>query len=83
VVTDCDLTATCPAGRLWKALALQPVDREGLLDFYQRFGFKTWRKELEPSLGLPSLAAVAWAVRRRRRPAPAASARWHAATKRC
>ena len=25
-------------------VALQPVDQPGLLDFYQRYGFKAWRK---------------------------------------
>ena len=51
VVTDCDL-ATHLAG--WpgvEALAMQAVDDTGLLDFYQRFGFKAWRKELETNLG--------------------------------
>ena len=27
------------------------ADRAGLLDFYQRYGFRSWRKELEESLG--------------------------------
>jgi DNA polymerase I len=50
VVTDCDLAAHLPGwpteGAL-DALALREVDRDGLLGFYDRFGFKTWRKELE------------------------------------
>ena len=29
------------------ALALREIDREGLLAFYTRNGFKTWRRELE------------------------------------
>ena len=29
------------------ALALREVDRQGLLDFFVRYGFRTWRKELE------------------------------------
>jgi DNA polymerase I len=50
VVTDCDLSAHLagwPAEQALDALALREVDRAGLLAFYERFGFKTWRKELE------------------------------------
>ena len=37
-----------------RALGAQhEVDREGLLAFYQRYGFRSWRKELEESLGRP------------------------------
>ncbi len=66
VVTDCDLSAQVPAWPSLDALALQDVQREGLLEFYARFGFKTWRKSLEDSLGavasadpLPAAAAPA------------------------
>ena len=34
---------------LFLALALREVDRTGLLDFYVRYGFKTFRRELEES----------------------------------
>jgi DNA polymerase-1 len=54
VVTDFDLTGHVPGWPALEALALRDVDREGLLGFYQRYGFKSWRKELEASLGLPS-----------------------------
>ena len=47
VVTDCDLSADVPGYPSLDALALQPVNRDGLLDFYARFGFKTWKKDLE------------------------------------
>jgi DNA polymerase-1 len=47
VVTDCDLAGQVPGFPSLDALALQPVDRDGLLDFYTRFGFKSWKKELE------------------------------------
>ncbi len=57
VVTDCDLAAHVPGWPAVEALALKPVDREGLLDFYQRYGFKAWRKELEAELGLGSSSA--------------------------
>ena len=58
VVTDCDLSAHIAGWPAVEALALQPVDREGLLDFYQRYGFKAWRKELEAELGVGASVAV-------------------------
>ncbi len=51
VVTDCDLAGQVDGWPGLDALALREVDREGLLHFYQRFGFRTWRKELEQQLG--------------------------------
>jgi DNA polymerase-1 len=54
VVTDFDLTGHVPGWPALEALALREENREGLLGFYQRYGFKTWRKELESSLGLPA-----------------------------
>jgi DNA polymerase-1 len=47
VVTDCDLAADVPGFPSLDALALKPVDRDGLLDFFGRFGFKTWKRDLE------------------------------------
>lgn len=47
VVTDCDLAADIPGFPSLDALALKPVDRDGLLDFYGRYGFKTWKRDLE------------------------------------
>ncbi len=47
VVTDCDLLGQVDGWPALEALALRPEDRPGLLDFYQRYGFRTWRKELE------------------------------------
>ncbi|MEO5733036.1 MAG: 5'-3' exonuclease H3TH domain-containing protein, partial [Rubrivivax sp.] len=47
VRTDCDLAEQVPGWPGLDALALRPVDRKGLLDFYTRYGFKTWRVELE------------------------------------
>ena len=52
VVTDCDLAGHVPGWPAVESLALKPVDQPGLLDFYQRYGFKAWRKELEADLGL-------------------------------
>ena len=59
VVTDCDLAAHLPGWPGVEGLALRPVDEAGLLDFYQRFGFKAWRKELEISLGITAPAGAA------------------------
>ncbi|MFM8900619.1 MAG: DNA polymerase I [Burkholderiales bacterium] len=52
VVTDCDLNGHVPAWPDLNALALQPEKREELLSFYERFGFKTWKRELESALGV-------------------------------
>jgi hypothetical protein len=43
VVTDCDLAGHVPGWPALEGAGAAPVDREGLLDFYERFGFKTWR----------------------------------------
>jgi DNA polymerase I len=47
VATDCDLAGHVPQWPALDALALAPVDRAGLLDFYNRYGFKAFRRELE------------------------------------
>ena len=59
VVTDCDLADHLPGWPGVEKLALQPVDEAGLLAFYQRYGFKAWRKELETELGIAVPAASA------------------------
>ena len=51
VLTDCDLTGHVEGWPALEALALREVDRAGVLDFFQRYGFRTWRKELEEALG--------------------------------
>lgn len=51
VVTDCDLGGHVAGWPSLDALALREVDRPGLLDFFQRYGFGAWRKELEAALG--------------------------------
>ncbi len=45
---DCDLSGHVPAWPALDALALKEVDTDGLRDFYARYGFKTWLKELSP-----------------------------------
>jgi len=59
VMTDCDLKEHVPGWPALDALALRPPQREALLDFYIRYGFKAWRKELEDSLGIIAAATVA------------------------
>jgi DNA polymerase-1 len=59
VVTDCDLSAHVPGWPMLEALALREPDRAGLLDFFTRHGFRTWRRELEESLGVaPAVASL-------------------------
>ncbi|MCM5677953.1 DNA polymerase I [Schlegelella sp. S2-27] len=57
VVTDCDLAGHVLGWPGLDALQFKEVDRHGLLDFYARFGFKTWKRELEESLGVTAAPA--------------------------
>ena len=57
VRTDCDLSGQVPGWPALEALALREVDQPGLLDFFTRYGFRTWRKELEEAA--PGDVAVA------------------------
>jgi len=54
VLTDCDLTEHVPGYPSLDALALKPVDSAGLLAFYERFSFKSWKKELEAPAAAPA-----------------------------
>ena len=47
VVTDCDLAAHVPGWPTLDTLALRAVDAAGLQNFYRRYGFKTWLREME------------------------------------
>ena len=51
VKTDCDLAGHVPGWPAIEALALQPVDAAGLLDFFQRYGLRSFKRELEAELG--------------------------------
>ncbi|MBK8864150.1 MAG: DNA polymerase I [Betaproteobacteria bacterium] len=65
VLTDCDLAGHVPGWPALDALALREVDKPALLDFYKRYDFRSWRRELEQSLGVQtgtSPAAVATAT---------------------
>ncbi len=53
VVTDCDLGGHVPGWPGLDALVLRGVDEAGLLDFYTRLGFRTWKRELQSGLGGP------------------------------
>lgn len=70
VATDCDLAPHVANWPSLDALALADVDRAALLDFYARYGFKSFRRELEES-GAPAPAAATPAVARPPSPAPA------------
>ena len=50
VVTDCDLGPHLAGWPGLEGLAMAAVNQQGLLDFYQRFGFKAWRRDLEAEL---------------------------------
>ena len=51
VLTDCDLSDHVSGWPDFAALALAGVDAGGLLGFYERFGFKTLKRELETAAG--------------------------------
>ncbi len=50
VVTDCDLNGHVMDWPQFESLALRDVDRAGLLAFYDRYGFKAFKRELEAEL---------------------------------
>ena len=50
VRTDCDLSGHVPGWPGLDALALRELDQPGLLDFFVRYGFRSWRKELEDAV---------------------------------
>lgn len=50
VVTDCDLAGHVMDWPEFRSLALRDVDREALLAFYERYGFKSLKRELENEL---------------------------------
>ncbi len=58
VVTDCDLGPFLEGWPGVESLAMRAVDQAGLLAFYQRYGFRAWRKELEAASGAKSGVAV-------------------------
>jgi DNA polymerase-1 len=59
VVCDSDLSAHVSGYPSLDSLALRAPDREALIGFYGRYGFKGWKKELEESLGIATPAMPA------------------------
>jgi len=57
VLTDCDLAAHIDGWPGLDALALRDVDKPALHDFYQRFGFRTWLRDLDSAAGAAPSAA--------------------------
>ncbi|MDO9314303.1 MAG: DNA polymerase I [Burkholderiaceae bacterium] len=53
---DCDLADHVPGWPGLDALALKDADRAALRDFYARYGFKTWLRDIEASLGVSASA---------------------------
>jgi DNA polymerase-1 len=63
VVTDCDLAGHVEGWPSLDALVMREPDRDGLLRFYERYGFRTLKKELEASRGgAPAPAPLAQAA---------------------
>ncbi len=62
VRTDCDLASHLHGWPALDALVLQPVDREALFAFYNRFGFKSLKRELEDALAAAGRAPPAAAA---------------------
>ncbi len=52
ILTDCDLASVVSGWPSLDALVMKQVHREGLIEFYIRYGFRAWRRELETALGL-------------------------------
>jgi DNA polymerase-1 len=73
VKIDCDLGAHIAGWPDLATLALRPVDRPGMLDFYTRYGFRSWRRELEADLKAAPAAAAAPASTTDQPPAAAAA----------
>ena len=57
VKTDCELAEHVAGWPSFDSLTLRPVDKEPLLAFYNRFGFKTMKRELEESMNASAPAA--------------------------
>ncbi|NRF70918.1 DNA polymerase I [Aquincola sp. S2] len=64
VVTDCELANHIAGWPAIENLSLREVNREALLDFFERYGFKAWRRELESALGRGSAEAAKATVAR-------------------
>ena len=76
VDTDCDLGGHVPGWPALDGLHFEAMDRAGLLDFFERYGLRTFRKELlgaEGSPPAPGIDAGAAGAAPTTAPPPAAS----------
>ncbi len=53
VATDCDLSAHVPGWPRFESLALAPPDAQQLRTLYDRYDFKSFKRELESASGTP------------------------------
>ncbi len=53
VSTDCDLSAHVPGWPAFESLAFAPLDAPPLIALYDRYDFKSFKRELETASGLP------------------------------
>ena len=58
VATDCDLGAHVPGWPAFESLAFAPPDAPRLIAFYERYDFKSLKRELENASGLGPAAAL-------------------------
>ncbi len=50
VVTDCDLSTHVMSWPEFEALSFREIDNDALLDFYNRYGFKSLKRDLEATM---------------------------------
>jgi DNA polymerase-1 len=62
VATDCDLAGHVPGWPAFDALAFAPIDPAALAAFYDRYGFKSMKRELEPPAAGSNINAAASAA---------------------
>ncbi|MBK6864286.1 MAG: DNA polymerase I [Ideonella sp.] len=74
VVTDCDLSGHVPGWPALDGLHFDSIDRDGLLAFFDRYGLRTFRKELLGPVAAPAAAADPGAAPVQPPAAPPASA---------
>jgi DNA polymerase-1 len=71
---DCELAEHLAGWPDLAGLALKPTDNAALLDFYGRYGFKSWKRELEAAVAAPPPAPPVKASRPPKPPADSATA---------
>jgi len=62
VATDCDLVAHVPGWPAFESLAFKPPEAKRLIAFYERYDFKSLKRELENASGLGAASAAPEAV---------------------